>query len=123
MPTRWRSCFQKPEAGLRPKAIPETVQKQINRKYKKRLEKVQREFPAGERVAVGASVILISGCQDNQTSMDGDRNGAFTEALLKVWNGGAFKKGYQAFHSAIQSKLPVTQSPNYFRVGAANVGL
>ena len=30
-----------------------------------------------------ASVILISGCQDNQTSMDGDHNGAFTEELLR----------------------------------------
>jgi hypothetical protein len=28
------------------------------------------------------------GCQDNQTSMDGDHNGAFTEQLLKVWNQG-----------------------------------
>ena len=36
----------------------------------------------------GPSVILISGCQDNQTSMDGDHNGAFTEQLLKVWNHG-----------------------------------
>ncbi len=38
-----------------------------------------------------ASLILISGCQDNQTSMDGDHNGAFTEQVLKVWNQGAFK--------------------------------
>ena len=29
------------------------------------------------------AVILISGCQDNQTSMDGDHNGAFTEQLLR----------------------------------------
>src|SRR5262249_31073 len=35
-----------------------------------------------------ASAILISGCQDNQTSLDGDHNGAFTEALLHVWNHG-----------------------------------
>ena len=36
------------------------------------------------------AVVLISGCQDNQTSMDGDHNGAFTEQLLKVWSQGAF---------------------------------
>ena len=36
-------------------------------------------------------MILISGCQDNQTSMDGDHNGAFTEQLLKVWNKGAYR--------------------------------
>ena len=33
-------------------------------------------------------MILISGCQDNQTSMDGDHNGAFTEQLLRVWDQG-----------------------------------
>ena len=36
------------------------------------------------------AVILISGCQDNQTSMDGEHNGAFTEQLLKAWRGGKF---------------------------------
>ena len=39
------------------------------------------------------SVILISGCQDNQTSMDGDHNGAFTEQLLQVWNHGRLQAG------------------------------
>jgi hypothetical protein len=32
-----------------------------------------------------AKVLLISGCKDEQTSMDGDGSGAFTEAFLKVW--------------------------------------
>ena len=61
-----------------------------------------------------AAVILISGCQDNQTSMDGDKNGAFTEQLLKVWNGGAYRGTYKAFHAAIMAKMPRTQQPNLF---------
>jgi len=28
------------------------------------------------------AVVLVSGCQDNQTSLDGEHNGAFTEQLL-----------------------------------------
>jgi metacaspase-1 len=65
------------------------------------------------------AVILISGCQDNQTSMDGDHNGAFTEQLLKTWNQGAFSGHYAAFHARIRSGLPPTQSPNLFTLGPA----
>ncbi|HSI54689.1 MAG TPA: caspase family protein [Ramlibacter sp.] len=65
------------------------------------------------------SVILISGCQDNQTSMDGDYNGAFTEKVLKVWNHGAFEGGYNSFHARVRASLPASQSPNLFALGKA----
>jgi metacaspase-1 len=65
------------------------------------------------------SVLLISGCQDNQTSMDGDHNGAFTEKLLKVWNGGAFSGNYTSFHVRIRAAMPASQSPNLFALGPA----
>jgi hypothetical protein len=66
-----------------------------------------------------ASVLLISGCQDNQTSMDGAHNGAFTEQLLKVWNHGTFDGTYAKFHAAIKAAMPRTQSPNLFTIGPA----
>ena len=65
----------------------------------------------------GAAAILISGCQDNQTSMDGDRNGAFTEALLGVWADGTFPGDYRRFHAAVRGRLPASQSPNLFTLG------
>ena len=65
----------------------------------------------------GAAAILISGCQDNQTSMDGDRNGAFTEALLAVWADGTFPGDYRRFHAAVRRQLPPSQSPNLFTLG------
>ena len=65
------------------------------------------------------AVVLISGCQDNQTSMDGDHNGAFTEQLLKVWNNGAFNGNHRAFHSRIRAALPASQSPNLYVLGPA----
>ena len=63
------------------------------------LRKVLANVAASGRLSAIVSkfkpaVILISGCQDNQTSMDGDHNGAFTEQLLKVWNDGAFSGSY-----------------------------
>lgn len=70
--------------------------------------------------AAKASVILISGCQDNQLSADGAFNGLFTANLLQVWNEGKFKKGYRAFHRAIVNRMPPDQTPNYFRVGETN---
>jgi hypothetical protein len=70
-----------------------------------------------------AATILISGCQDNQTSMDGDKNGAFTEQLLSVWNNGAFKGTYALFHARIRSRLPGSQSPNLFTLGTAGLFL
>lgn len=65
------------------------------------------------------AVILISGCQDNQTSLDGDHNGAFTEQLLRVWNHGAFKGNYARFYATIKSKMPPSQTPNFFTLGSA----
>jgi len=69
------------------------------------------------------AVILISGCQDNQTSMDGEHNGAFTEQLLSVWNHGAFKRNYANFHALIKSRMPATQTPNLFTLGSAGAFL
>lgn len=63
------------------------------------------------------SVILISGCQDNQFSMDGNQNGAFTEQVLRVWNTGAFQGSHAVFHARVRSGLPPTQSPNLFTLG------
>ena len=65
------------------------------------------------------AAILISGCQDNQTSMDGDPNGAFTGALLKVWKNGTFVGDYSRFHKQIVRELPASQTPNLFPLGAA----
>ena len=76
-----------------------------------RLSAVARDF--------GPAVILISGCQDNQTSRDGAHNGAFTERLLKVWNHGAYAGDYAKFHARIVAGMPPDQTPNLFTLGKA----
>jgi hypothetical protein len=65
------------------------------------------------------AVLLISGCMDNQTSLDGEHNGLFTEKLLKVWNQGQFAGSYASFHARIRAAMPATQSPNLFALGPA----
>jgi hypothetical protein len=69
--------------------------------------------------AIKPAVLLISGCQDNQTSMDGPHNGAFTGRLLQVWDHGRFKGSYAKFHAVIRAGMPASQSPNLFTLGPA----
>jgi hypothetical protein len=64
-----------------------------------------------------ARAILISGCQDNQSSYDGAHNGAFTGRLLTVWNRGNFNGSYATFHAHIKAGMPAIQTPNLFTLG------
>lgn len=66
-----------------------------------------------------AAVILISGCQDNQVSLDGDHNGAFTGTLRRVWNSDKFAGHHAQFHARIVAAMPPTQTPNLFILGPA----
>lgn len=104
----------------RAKDLPREVQSETYRANAAEYDRIQKECPSGETQDVGASLLLLSGCQDNQLSLDGDRNGLFTQQLLSVWDGGAWAGGYAPFHKAIGAKMPPTQSPNYFRVGATS---
>ncbi|HET6201689.1 MAG TPA: caspase family protein [Planctomycetota bacterium] len=101
----------------RVKALPPDVQERTWRRHRALYSRIQRAHPSGERAAIGASVILISGCQDNQESADGDRNGLFTEKVLEVWSAGRFRGGYRRLHREIGTRMPPVQTPNYYRVG------
>ncbi len=81
---------------------------------------IQKAIPRSDKsaAAVEATVVLISGCQDDQLSLDGFANGRFTEELLKVWDGGAWSGGYRNFHETITSGMPASQQPNYMVVPA-----
>ncbi len=98
--------------------MPPEVALRTYREHKQFYVDLQRAASAGTAKAkVKASVLLISGCQDNQYSADGTFNGLFTAQLLKVWNNGKFKKDYKDFHAAIVQRMPPDQTPNYFWVG------
>ncbi|MEP7302716.1 MAG: caspase family protein [Caldimonas sp.] len=130
----------------RPKNMPPAVAMRTYREHQAFYDGLQRELGAAAGKALvdpdnalaqlavsgrlsaiassfAASLVLISGCQDNQTSMDGEHNGAFTEQLLKVWNQGAFQGNYASLHARIRAGLPATQSPNLFTLGSAGTFL
>jgi hypothetical protein len=108
------------EEAPRTKDLPPDVQEATFKAHEELYRQIQSSHESGENVDVGASVILISGCQDNQLSLDGERNGLFTQTLLGVWEDGAFEGTYRQFWKAIGAKMPPTQSPNLFSTGAPN---
>ncbi|MFF5920438.1 caspase family protein [Streptomyces flavochromogenes] len=104
-----------PVADATARFMPEPQQRQLydrDRGFHAEL----RRSPADSRPRNGAGpdALLVSACQDNQEASDGDVNGAFTEALLQVWDDGAFRGGHRDFHRSIQRRLPPTQSPNLY---------
>jgi hypothetical protein len=80
--------------------------------YKEIASAVLSENRFGDKIPVNASVALISGCQDNQVSLDGKNNGLFTSTLKTVWNNGSFTGNYIKFHEKIVSRMPPYQTPN-----------
>jgi hypothetical protein len=102
------------------KDLPKDVADSTYEQNKDLYDDIQKSYPAAENAEIGATVLLISGCQDNQLSMDGSKNGLFTQQLLSVWNKGKFRGSHRRFYKAIGAKMPPTQSPNYNPVGATN---
>jgi hypothetical protein len=84
----------------------------------------EKTIPADKNIAQGtgikATVILLSGCQDNQTSRDGISNGLFTEKLLQVYGNGNFKGNYGGILLKILKIMPSNQTPNYSVIGKRN---
>ncbi|OAI38725.1 peptidase C14 [bacterium SCGC AG-212-C10] len=101
--------------------MPEDEAEKTYRANKDEYDEIQRSNPAGDRAPVKAAVLLISGCQSNQLSLDGARNGLFTAKLLATWNKGGFAGSYKLLHRRINAQMPVTQTPNLFPIGSGAV--
>jgi hypothetical protein len=104
------------------RALPRDKMIATYRKHRELYDDIQKAVPGSEKSTsdVGSTVVLISGCQDDQLSLDGFSNGRFTEELLKVWDNGAWKGSYSNFHETIRSGMPDDQQPNYMQVGSQN---
>jgi metacaspase-1 len=106
----------------RRRALPLDVMVKTYRAHRDEYDAIQRAVPSSADANVSASVLLISGCQDEQLSLDGISNGLFTETLLGVWDEGRWQGAYPAFHQAIIAKMPQDQQPNLMQVGDASSG-
>ncbi len=107
-------------AQMRPKCIPRDIGAAVYDRNRQEFDAIQDRTKIAVQKVPEATIILISGCQDSQTSSDGDVNGLFTEHLLEVWDKGRFRQDYQRLQRAIKRRMPPSQQPNYFVVGAPN---
>ena len=105
------------EGQPKTKNLPADKERSVYDKHKDLYDEIQHGGEAVDEAHLAASVILISGCQDEQLSADGEKNGLFTQTLLEVWHDGRFNGNYRRFHKAIAKRMPPTQSPNYFVTG------
>jgi metacaspase-1 len=110
------------EQQVEMRCMPSEQCDRVYSKWQHVYDAIQRRTNPRALVSSGASVLLISGCQDNQFSLDGPRNGAFTGRLLKVWGNGAFQGSYRELCRRVAALLPATQAPNLFQTGAPDAG-
>lgn len=101
----------------RTKDLPRSVQNATYEQHRTLYDDIQAAHLTSEDVDVQAAVLLISGCQDHQLSLDGNRNGLFTQTLRRIWNDGGFSGRYRRFHKEILALMPPTQTPNFFPLG------
>jgi hypothetical protein len=107
-----------PDEGARVRAAPIEATMDAYNEHKDMYLALQAATAGAESSPPAAGAVLISGCQDQQVSLDGRRNGLFTANMKKVWKNGAFEGGYRRFHEMIVGRMPPTQTPNLFQVGA-----
>ena len=105
---------------MRPKWLPLAKSEQIYKNRKSLFDSIQQLAGPAEKQAVGASIILISGCRDDQVSYDGPVNGAFTTQVLRLWNDGAFRGTIRQFQEQASAALNGSQSPQYFLAGTVD---
>jgi hypothetical protein len=106
-------------APLRQKCMPREYLGAVYRENQAFYDKILKK-PAVNEEDIKASALLISGCQDNQFSMDGEKNGLFTSQLLAVWKDGKYSRSYKYFHRDIVNRMPREQTPNYYPTGVRN---
>jgi len=97
--------------------LPDMVVMDTYTRNKKFYDDLSAQVKGGDEPVINASVLLISGCQDNQLSADLKDNGLFTKRLVQVWNKGKYLKSYRAFHADILRLMPSTQSPHFYPIG------
>jgi metacaspase-1 len=99
------------------KVLPEPLQREVYEQHKQLYDDIEARTTAHDKTEIPVQVLLISGCQDSQTSSDGDRNGLFTQTLRSVWDDGAFNGSYRSLWKKIVKAMPLWQAPNFYWAG------
>ncbi|MBK9739903.1 MAG: caspase family protein [Actinobacteria bacterium] len=107
-------------AKVRSKRMPLDVEERTYKSHRRTYDAIQSRVLPRTKADVTATIALVSGCQDNQESLDGRVNSLFTAQLLKVWHDGAFSGSLKSLRELTSAQMPPSQTPNYYTVGPAN---
>lgn len=108
------------EFGPRTRLMPPEIAVRDFNRRKDTYTEIARRTAGIDAGQIPATVLLISGCRDDQVSLDGTFNGLFTSRLLTTWNRGAFAGGYRALRDQIVTTMPVSQTPQFSTIGTAD---
>jgi len=109
------------QRGRRSRGIRRGAQVGHMTQFRKTYDDVLSGLPHPGTRAIGASVMSLSACEDGQSADDGVENGAFTAALLRVWDNGAFTGDYEQLHERLLDKNLGIQKPQISVTGASNI--
>lgn len=107
----------------RPRHLPLALAARVEEQNRDFYERIAHEVPhvsrailaSPTRSPVRASIIQFAACLDEQEALDGPENGAFTEALLRIWNQGKFDGSYRKLHERVAEEMAAfNQTPRLF---------
>ena len=111
---------------LTARSIPEADALAIFERHADLYRGIQERSRDSRQGEVRASVLQLSACLDWELAIEGERNGVFTGALLRVWDGGKFPgRDYLDFHAAIVDAVReagADQHPWRYPVGRPDPG-
>ncbi|HKQ76999.1 MAG TPA: caspase family protein [Blastocatellia bacterium] len=101
------------QPGRRSRRIRRGVQTSHMSQFRKTYDDILSGLSKLETYAICACVMSLSACEDGQSADDGMENGAFTEALLRVWDNGAFIGDYGLFYDRLLDENLGIQKPKF----------
>jgi len=105
--------------GQKARLLPTAIAKATYKRNQTSYDLIQAGTKGAGKSVIKASVILISGCQDTQVSIDDGTNGVFTRNLKAVLSR-SFPLGYKRLRDLIAARMDRSQSPNYYPVGTSD---
>ena len=109
------------QPGRRSRGIRRGMQVGHMSQFRKTYDDIRSGLPNLDTLAIGASVLSLSACEDGQSADDGMENGAFTGAILQVWDNGAFFGDYNQFYDRLLDEKLCIQKPQISLTGGSNI--